>query len=45
MTGSEKWKKAENRIPLSSRVAATGSSAASHVAQPVFKHMAWINIF
>lgn len=43
MTWTEEWK--EEKIPLSSSVVATGSSAASNVAWSVFKQMAWMNIF
>lgn len=46
MTWSEEWKEERSeKIPLPSSVAATGSSAASIVAQSLFKHMAWINFF
>lgn len=45
MTWSEEWKEEREKIPLSSSVVATGSSAASNVARSVFKQMAWMNIF
>lgn len=44
MTWSEAWREERiEKIPLSSSIAATGSSAARNVARSVFKHMAWIN--